>query len=155
MQGTPQQADFNADGLITADELVRHVAEFARQRSICFVAPPWLGSGATSPLLKPVTAADASTYPPSTEGLPRQGAPSTDEDLRRRRKYHVSPKRLPPGLPDWFLQRDADGDGQLTLAEFAPNGTGSQRDQFARLNANGDGFLTPKEYLRANDATKR
>ncbi len=151
MQGTPQQADFNADGSIAVDELVRHVAEFARQRSIRFVAPPWLGAGATAPLLNPVTAADASTQPPSAAGHPRQENPNAAEDSRRR-KFHVSPNRLPPGLPDWFLQRDANGDGQLSSAEYASEGTGSQRAQFARLDANGDDLLTPKELLRATKA---
>jgi hypothetical protein len=44
-------------------------------------------------------------------------------------------------LPDWYLERDRDGDGQLGLYEW-PRG---ERLDFSRWDINGDGFLTPQE----------
>jgi hypothetical protein len=68
-------------------------------------------------------------------------------DQARQRKYVVSPSRLPPGLPDWFRQRDRDGDGQLTLAEYAEVGSAAADREFARYDRNQDGLITPREVL--------
>jgi Ca2+-binding EF-hand superfamily protein len=70
------------------------------------------------------------------------------EDARRKLKYFVPRTHLPEGLPSWFVNRDADGDGQLTIAEFSPKATRTQLDQFTRYDANGDGLITSAEYLR-------
>jgi Ca2+-binding EF-hand superfamily protein len=69
------------------------------------------------------------------------------EDLRRGRKYYVSPAALPSGLPDWFIERDKNGDGQLTLDEFAPDGSAAERRRFHELDKNGDGVITPDEVV--------
>lgn len=58
-----------------------------------------------------------------------------------------------------LMQRDADGDGRLTPAEFGPD-----RELFDLLDRDGDGFLTPQELpkprkpkgeARAEDAGER
>jgi hypothetical protein len=64
---------------------------------------------------------------------------------RRQTKFSVPRTRLPRGLPAWFVLRDADGDGQLTMAEFAPKATQSLLDEFARYDRNGDGLATAEE----------
>ena len=61
-----------------------------------------------------------------------------------------------------FETADADGDGQLSADEYsdmpATVSATRQREQFARLDENGDGVLTPEEFpsrvdrLRALDA---
>jgi len=70
-------------------------------------------------------------------------------------------ERLPPGqtrryaaptagLPAWFIQRDLNGDGQVSLYEFcAPNFTNEDLVRFSRLDRNGDGFITPNELPQA------
>ncbi len=60
----------------------------------------------------------------------------------------MAPSTLPRGLPDWFMERDTDGDGQLTINEFAPDGSAAQRRLFAEYDQNGDGVITPEEVLR-------
>ena len=50
------------------------------------------------------------------------------------------------GLPAWFIQRDTNGDGQVSLYEFcAPNFRDQDLALFGRLDLNGDGFITPEE----------
>jgi Ca2+-binding EF-hand superfamily protein len=45
------------------------------------------------------------------------------------------------------VARDLDGDGQLTLSEFAPNATKEDIREFNRLDADHDGVITAKEVL--------
>ncbi len=159
MRGEPRRADFNLDGAITREELAQHVADYGRRRKISLAKPPWGMIPELPPLLHPTTRPDtpnptingrtdgsddmASATEPAAQPDPSAFGPRGD------RRFAA---RLPKGLPDWFIQRDADGDGQLTTDEFAPKGARTQLDQFARYDANGDGVVTAKEYLRAAKA---
>ena len=49
------------------------------------------------------------------------------------------------GVPPWFLLRDVNGDGQLSLREFAPNLSLDATAFFGRLDADSDGLVTPDE----------
>lgn len=53
------------------------------------------------------------------------------------------------GVPAWFISRDKDGDGQLSLLEFAPNLTSQGLALFGKLDLNGDGFITDEEVVQA------
>jgi len=74
-----------------------------------------------------------------------RGAPAPEpEDASRPVVYHAG--KLPRGLPGWFEQLDTDGDGQVGLYEWRKSGR--PIDEFCRMDANGDGFITPEEALR-------
>jgi Ca2+-binding EF-hand superfamily protein len=57
-------------------------------------------------------------------------------------------ERLPKGLPDWFLQKDVDGDGQISMAEFASQWTPAAAAEFDRYDLNHDGIITAAECLK-------
>lgn len=60
------------------------------------------------------------------------------------RKYHTPSEAL-RGVPAWFLLLDRDGDGQVSLLEFAPTLSPKALALFGKLDKNGDGFITPDE----------
>ena len=55
------------------------------------------------------------------------------------------PGKLPPGLPGWFAEYDADSDGQVGLYEWRRKGRPIK--EFVPMDRNEDGYLTPKEVL--------
>jgi len=65
--------------------------------------------------------------------------------------YSTAYEHLPEGVPSWFLERDTDNDGQLTLFEYA-NGqmmTEAIAKEFEFLDLNNDGILTIDECYQA------
>jgi hypothetical protein len=74
----------------------------------------------------------------------RDAAPNR---LAETRQPHTEPperysdhvlRRMPDGLPSWFLQKDANSDGQIQMSEFAEAWTKERADEFVRLDLNGD-----------------
>jgi hypothetical protein len=52
----------------------------------------------------------------------------------------------PGRLPEWFTRLDTDEDGQVGLYEW--RAAGKPIDEFMAMDLDGDGLLTPDEYLR-------
>jgi hypothetical protein len=59
------------------------------------------------------------------------------------------------GLPEWFLRKDADGDGQVTMAEYAKDCTPAEAAEFDRLDLNRDGVITAAECLKGEKRSHR
>jgi len=72
----------------------------------------------------------------------------TDMDESSVREYAAPPQIL-KGTPVWFLARDKNGDGQLTLREFAPSLSTAGVAQFGKLDADSDGVITADEVRKA------
>lgn len=149
MHGEPALADLNHDGKITVTEFAQHVADFGAGRAIR------LAANQGSPLSPE---ADAGPGPggtgiagTNTETAEAEAAAAMNRDPRRSLKYFAT---LPAGIPAWFVERDADGDSQLTLAEYSPKLMKNDIADFNRFDANHDGLLTPQEFLRAEKAPK-
>ncbi len=159
MHGNPAPADADGDGAITIDEMVQWIAKYGQNRRIRVAIPPIGLSGDSG--------ADEGS-PAKTGGVGKTGASAEAaadklnaepdfaelEESRRQAKFYVPSKRLPAGLPAWFLARDEDGDGQLSLSEFAPKPTPADLRDFEQYDLNGDGLITAKECLRALKSMK-
>ncbi|MGO9798546.1 MAG: hypothetical protein ACLPQ0_03705 [Candidatus Binatus sp.] len=54
------------------------------------------------------------------------------EDWARRQpgRFLTPAERLPKGLPQWFLDKDRNGNGQITMAEFATDWTPEAAAEF-------------------------
>ncbi len=134
MAGKPEGIDADQDGVITANEYAAHVADYGHFRRMLLLSPNASENRAIGG-----TTGDA------YEEQPRQ---DDQESLRRSKKFYVPSSRLPKGLSQEFFNRDRDGDGQLTQAEFSPKLTAAELERFKKLDANLDGVITAREYAR-------
>jgi Ca2+-binding EF-hand superfamily protein len=64
-------------------------------------------------------------------------------------RFLTPTERLPEGLPDWFARKDANGDGQISMAEFSSFWTVAKAREFSHYDADNDGIITPAECLAA------
>ena len=130
MRGDPAKHDLNKDGHLTLDELIIRLNNPSRGKN---------SSGKSSSSSKNYQSrkVDDSTLDRSLTG----------EDKKSYRAL-TSLERLPKGLPEWFDRDDKDGDGQVTMAEFAAAGSQAKADEFAGYDLNHDGVITPSEYLK-------
>lgn len=147
MRGSPEKGDRNNDGVITQEELVARLLDFSEQSS---ASSGGLGSSS------PNSGASGSSYRPSGGGPPSgssssssRSTTSTRSPERSRVRFLTPLERLPKGLPDWFVQKDADGDGQISMAEFATEWTDTKAAEFEKYDLNHDGIITPEECLQA------
>lgn len=70
-----------------------------------------------------------------------------DGGARRSFRFLTPKERLPKGIPDWFVDADDDGDGQIMMAEYAGRWTESKATEFTRRDKDGDGVITPREAV--------
>jgi Ca2+-binding EF-hand superfamily protein len=84
-------------------------------------------------------------------------ATSSDSPIRTGKTYRIlSPiERLPEGLPDWFARNDANGDGQISMAEFTRDWTPTKAAEYSRYDLNGDGMVTTDECLKIENAAEK
>jgi hypothetical protein len=108
-------------------------------------SPSSSGSSSASTPSKPAEASSsqstsASSDPPPDS--PKRTGPKSG-------RFLTPKERLAKGLPDWFLDKDADGDGQIGMAEFASRWTQDAAAEFDRYDLNHDGIITAAECLKA------
>jgi hypothetical protein len=125
----------DGDGQLTASEFARYAAGYGAGRRIRL---------STRSDSVPDTASATGETPLGTTTA-QDAVPST-VDKRRDMRYFAP---LPGGAPGWFVERDTDGDAQLTLAEFSPRLRSTEVAEFRRYDLNGDGLLTGNELARA------
>ena len=122
------------------DETAAQSDQSAQQRDR---PPGWRGEtgGSESGGAEPGPPTDGASAGPSSSAPPRFASPQ---------------ERLPKGLPSWFIERDEDMDGQVSMAEFAKEWTDAKVKEFFRYDKNRDGIITPEECLNpggGNSAT--
>jgi len=164
VRGNPRSIDADRDGVINVDEFAQHIRRYGQLHRIHLfqlnaeaAAPASLFRPAgNGPSREPSGEEKAEPSPIDIAGVPEMPGPAAAEGASDRvvrrgsqaaRKYHVSRANLPPGLPEWFTARDADGDGQITMAEFAPNPSRADILEFNRYDTNHDGVITARELL--------
>jgi len=147
--------DADLDGLVSLQELVGRIVGYGWHRRIRLMPPLGEGDEVFPPLLNPTTDSEPDSAAAAVPAEDNDAAetsgeaePFDQQAPRRDTKFFVAPTRRPEGLPSWFVARDADGDGQLSMAEFAPKATSAALAEFARFDRDGDGVITPGEYVR-------
>jgi hypothetical protein len=48
-------------------------------------------------------------------------------------------------MPDWWKDRDKNGDGQISMSEYLTSRSNDAVDQFDKLDKNRDGLIVPDE----------
>jgi Ca2+-binding EF-hand superfamily protein len=126
MSGNPLDFDRNRDGKLTASELA---ARYARRRE----------------------SRDESRRDDDRRFDGRNDEPVEIPDLfPGRQSYAIKDsRRLPEGLPGFFKDKDANRDGQVSMAEFAEEWNDEVVSQFFASDLNRDGIITADEALRA------
>ena len=165
--GTPQAMDVDGNGEITLSELAWYFTQYGRGKTIhrsvvVDLSEPYKFDPAKPRLLipvlpRPAPAAPSIDVPPQedvTDDLLQANEQPIDEDAYQKmledrqvpasRPYHVLPEKL-RGVPAWFIRLDKDGDGQISLREFAPTLSPAAVKLFQQLDKNGDGFISPDE----------
>ena len=104
-------------------------------------AAPSPASAALPTVSSPGVSSTAASSPADAKPAPRKLG-----------RFKTARERLPPGLPDWFLEKDVHGDGQVTMAEFTDNWTPEKVAEFARYDLNHDGIITAAECLKVEKA---
>lgn len=142
MGGDAGAADANGDRLITVEEFSQYVANYSLRRKIRLRSPgPEIQF--VFPLLQNHNDAVSLRQ---QETVPVQPPPAKPP---RKPRFYVRPSELPEGLPKWFVDRDTDGDAQVSLHEFTAGTPRADMNLFNRSDANGDGLLTPRECIDA------
>ena len=80
-----------------------------------------------------------------------RGGSSSQPDTPDSYRFKTVGERLPEGLPDWFKENDADGDGQIMMSEYAKNWDAKMLDSFDKFDFDADGVITPQECLDGID----
>jgi Ca2+-binding EF-hand superfamily protein len=132
MKTEHQGADANSDGVITLGELTNRVSAYS--------------SGAKS---SPSSSSSGSSSYGSRSYKRSSDKDKAASDTKKSYRFLTPTERLPKGMPDWFVKSDADGDGQIMMVEYSSNWTESTAAEFARLDLDGDGIITPEECLAA------
>ncbi|MHB0959098.1 MAG: EF-hand domain-containing protein [Pirellulaceae bacterium] len=80
-------------------------------------------------------------------------SPVASVDSKRSYRVRSAAERLADfeELPEWFARADANGDGQVKMAEYSTAWTDSVVADFAQFDLNGDGIVTPGECIKATE----
>jgi Ca2+-binding EF-hand superfamily protein len=125
LPGNPAEIDQNGDGKITADEFAAFMAQRQRRGRQGNESRDDRGDQGEEPSV-------VASFVSRGEGSYR---------------FRSAQERLPSGLPGWFGERDANRDGQISMAEYSRTWNDSTVREFARYDRNNDGVITAEEAL--------
>ncbi len=158
MRGNPRLADRDRNGELTEDELAARVTAYGVRRTLRLMPVRTARAAATNrsglSTGSPPVGVLVEAGPMPGQGETLADADSRAAEARRRRRYHVPTEQLPQGLADWFVDNDADGDGQITMTEFSANLSEIEVERFFGYDLNADGVITPQEFI-GSELTRR
>jgi Ca2+-binding EF-hand superfamily protein len=126
MKADKWAADKNHDGIITLDELTEFMIADSGS------GPKQSSGGAIAS-----SAGSSSSASGGKSGKLKFHPPTVAERLAELK------------LPEWFI-RDANSDGQVTMAEYLHGDSSeSKAQEFSQYDLNNDGVITPQECLKA------
>lgn len=126
MSGNPLDFDRNRDGKLSLDELA---VRYARKRE---------------------GEEDAKKQKDKAKVPAKTTSAEVVDVFNGRKSYRLTDGRKPPeGLPGFFIDKDVNGDGQVTMAEFAADWNDETIVQFFDSDFNRDGVITRDEAIRA------
>jgi Ca2+-binding EF-hand superfamily protein len=143
MRSEHRAADVNSDGIITQDELQAKLQSYAGGSSSSS------SSGGSS---------DGNRDGERRYGYGSRGSSGDNKTaVAPKKSFRItSPaERLPKGLPDWFLRGDADGDGQVSMAEYTTTWTEQLAAEFLKYDTDGNGIITPEECQAQSGPPRR
>jgi hypothetical protein len=88
-------------------------------------------------------------------GSSSQAGDSATQAGKKSYRFISAQERLPKGLPDWFYQKDLNGDGQVTMAEYSSTWSDATAGEFSKWDLNNDGVITPDEVLKVLGGEKK
>ncbi len=128
--GNPLDFDRNRDGRLSADELA---VRYARRREV-----------------NEVNEAERKREESRRRDRDRKKTVEEVDLYNGRQSYRVTSTRaLPEGTPGFFSDKDANGDGQVEMAEFASEWSDATVAEFFRSDLNRDGIITVEEARQA------
>jgi len=145
----PEDSDLNKDGKLSREELCIRISK-SRNIPIKGETASSSPSGASSSSGPPSGArpSSSSASSPSYGGNSAKATSDKSASTAKKSYRFLTPtERLPKGMPDWFIKNDADGDGQIMMAEFSTSWTEATAADFASKDLDGDGIITPKEAM--------
>jgi Ca2+-binding EF-hand superfamily protein len=123
--GNPMDFDRNRDGKLSVSELS---VRYARRRE----------------------GEEEARKPDQRRERRREETVEIPDVFNGRKSYRpTSARKLPDGLPGFFTDKDANEDGQLTMAEFSSEWNDDVIASFFQSDFNRDGVITADEALRA------
>lgn len=125
-----QSADRNGDGLITRDELAARLAEFGRMRD------------------ERGRSGQDRQQDSGKQGRPGSGR-NAQASAKKSYRFLTPQERFLKDLPEWFLRKDANQDGQVSMAEYSTVWSNALAEEFMKYDLNNDGIVTPDECRKA------
>jgi hypothetical protein len=138
MTGDPASADFDRDGKLTKDELVKRLADK-------YGGGGNSGSGSSTPARTTSSLNSNRSGVSSKDAYAASRSYGEEQGARPAYRFLTPVERLPSGLPDWFLEKDKNADAQVGMYEFASEWTDEEVQKFTKLDKNSNGFISAKE----------
>jgi hypothetical protein len=152
LRGPAARADANGDKTVTAEEIVAAISNRnGISRDLAGGDRGRRGSGNSGTSSDKASAADGNGskvyfgLAAVMKALSDEKAKTDEASKRKTFKFTPAGEKLPDGLPSWFKSRDRNKDGQIAMSEYRSSWSKSAVNDFARLDANNDGVITPKE----------